>query len=79
MPKDFTRDELDELVVLASDIRMAMDIEERVQAGEVELIGFADGERVMLPVSPEVVSRLAAKRQALQAVLEQRISMKAVE
>lgn len=66
------REKLDELAILLRDIRMASDLEERMAGGEVEFIGFADGERLMLPVPSETIDRLKSKGQELLALLKQR-------
>lgn len=72
MPEDIAREQIDELMILGHDIRMALDLEERIKAGDVELIGFADGERIMVSIPPEQIGQLKAKRQQLQALLKQK-------
>ena len=70
------RAELDDVMILISDIRMADDLDERIEAeeGEVELISFADGERIMTTIPEEKRNRLKAKKEELKVLLKQKVA-----
>lgn len=69
---DFTREELDEIIIMASELRMIQDVEERTAEG-FDLISFADGEKVTIPVPQEQRNQMAAKKTYLQGRLKERL------
>ncbi|MBA7626769.1 hypothetical protein ES703_34225 [subsurface metagenome] len=65
------REELDELDVIIRDLRMAMDIQEQIDAGTTRgLIDFADGEKISVPIPEEAKSQLAEKIAELSSRLK---------
>lgn len=70
------REELDDLMIIVSDLRMVQDLDERIEAGEgeVELISFADGERLMTTIPEEKRNRLKAKKGELSSLLKQKMA-----
>jgi len=71
-----TREELDELDIITRDLRMAMDIKEQIDAGELRgLINFADGEKISVPIPEEAKTQLDNKIIALGALLVTKCSI----
>lgn len=70
-------EELDDIMVLASDIRMIGDLDERIteSKGEIELISFADGERIMLAIPADIKTRLTEKGDELLELLKQKVAL----
>lgn len=68
-----TREELDELDVIISDLRMAMDIKEQIAAGTMRgLIDFADGEKIGVPIPEEAKVQLNNKIAQLSSLLKEK-------
>ncbi len=71
-----TREELDELGLIISDLRIAIDIKEQIEAGEERgLIDFADGETIKIPVPEEARERLNVKIAQLSNLLKEKADM----
>lgn len=69
------RVEIDELSLIISDLRMAMDVKEQIDAGEERgLIDFADGTSIKVPIPDEVKAQLDSKI----AELTQRINKRKI-
>ena len=69
------REQIDELQLLISDLRMAMDIKEKIDAGvERGLINFADGTSIKVPVPQDVKLLLDNKIQELTNILKTKAS-----
>lgn len=70
-------EELDDIMILASDIRMVGDLDERITegGGEIELISFADGERIMLAIPADIKTRLTEKGDELLELLKQKVAL----
>jgi len=58
---------LDDLLRLASDVRMALDFRDRLEetGGVVDLVVFATGERVFTKLSPEDLKAIDARITAM--------------
>lgn len=70
------REELDELDIIIRDLRMAMDIKEQIDAGELRgLVDFADGTRISVPIPKEIKSQLDSKITELSALLKEKTTM----
>lgn len=63
-----TREQLDEIFVLVRDIQMAMNFVEQAKE-ELLLVGFSDGERVMMPPIPS--GKMAQIEAKLATLVEQ--------
>ena len=66
-----TREELDSMDIIIRDLRMAMDIKVDIENGTVRPIAqFADGEKIILLVTQDVIDQLDAKIIELEALLK---------
>jgi len=73
-----TRGELGEIMVIASDLSVAMDIKEQIDAGtERGLISFADGEKLKVPIPEEIKQQLNNKIARLTEMLKRKIKEEA--
>ena len=69
------REKLLELELIISDLRMALETKEQIEAGvERGLIDFADGERLSIPIPDNVRARLDKKIEELSNLLEQKVT-----
>lgn len=67
------REELDELDNIIRDLRMAKDIKEQIDAGELRgLIDFADGESIKVPIPAAIKVQLDSKIKQLETLLKQK-------
>lgn len=69
------REELDEVIVIANDLGMAIDIREQIEAGEESgLIDFSDGEKIKVPIPDMVKKQLDGKIAELTRMLKEKVS-----
>ena len=68
-----TREELDSLILMIQDLRMAMDIKNDIESGTVRPIAqFADGEKVVLPITQAVIDQIDNKIVELSNLLKEK-------
>ncbi len=74
------RTELDELDIIIRDLRMAIDVKERIDAGEERgLIDFADGTKLSVPIPDEVKIQLDNKIAELSQLLKGKLASPLIE
>ena len=67
------REQIAELENIIRDLRMAMEIKEQLDAGvERDLIDFADGTRISIPIPKAVKSQLDDKIVLLTSLLKEK-------
>lgn len=71
--KDFTREELNEIRIMAEELSVIEDVKERTAKG-VLLISFADGERIIIPVPQAQKDQIETKKTFLQGQLEEKLA-----
>ena len=68
-----TREELDSLTLMIQDLRMAMDIRDDIENGTIRPIAqFADGEKVVLPITQAVIDQIDNKIVELSNLLKEK-------
>lgn len=71
MPLD--KESLDDLMVLLRDMRATLELEEQLAEGVALLFGFADGERLVMPIPRDQMERLKSKKQELLVLLKAKV------
>ena len=68
------REKIDEMQLIIMDLRMAIQIKEDIEQGNIRPIAtFADGEEIILPISDEVKAQIDHKIEQLEALLKSSI------